>query len=112
MSTVERTEGPAAPGGFPTWSGTAHGKAVHWIGFDGKRADELEAQIQKSSRLQQLLLRNAYTLEGLAESERCELIQLIYAAPTVAEPCGCGQPSLGDTRLCRDHARRAFYTRT
>ncbi len=87
MSAGVRTEGPLAPGGFMTVSGTAHGKVVRWIG-DGKRADQLERQMENSSRLLQLLLRNAYSIEGLSPAEWVEARNLIKTEPEGNDSCG------------------------
>lgn len=106
-----RTEGPAAPGGFATFSGTAHGKLVHWIGSIS-RADELESNFHLNSRLLQLRTRNAYTLEGLTPREQLEARNLIDSACENREECACKKGrTIADTSLCRSCNHYALLSR-
>lgn len=107
---MERTLGPKGLAGFPTVSGTAHGKAVHWL-VDEARANQLESDMTSSSRLNQLLTRNAYTLEGLTAEERQEAVWLARSEPESDFQCCCKKRSVGDTGLCRRHLVYALRKR-
>ena len=110
MTVQARSSGPNAPGGFTTVSGTAHGMVVHWIGDDARAAD-LERAMATTSRLNQLLLRNAYSIEGLNPFEKSEAINLIESTTKSLEICHCGATGVGDTGMCQAHALFALRTR-
>ena len=109
-----RTEGPAAPGGFMTVTGKAGDLDVHWIGGE-KRAEKLEQDFAKASELLRLMLRNAYTLEGLSSDEIVRAKNLILDTPKTDSDCGrggsCREKAIGDTGLCRAHNLYALATR-
>lgn len=109
-----REQGPHSSGWIPTFAGTAAGKTVHWLGWNEGRADELERQFTQVSRLKQLMIRNAFTLEGLSESERFEAGRLIENEPEGQDTCWTcegREKAVGDTGLCRSHNRYALITR-
>lgn len=109
-----REQGPAAPGGIPTFAGTAGSKPVHWLGWNDVRAEELEKQFTQVSRLKQLMIRNAFTLEGLTRAERIEAADLIETEPESQNTCWTCEDrkkAVGDTGLCRSHNRYALITR-
>ncbi|MBI2055191.1 MAG: hypothetical protein HYT39_03810 [Candidatus Sungbacteria bacterium] len=109
-----RAKGPAAPGGFMTMTGRAGDREVHWIG-DEKRAEKLEQDFAKASELLQLMIRNAYTLEGLSSDEIIRAKNLILDTPKTESDCDGGRPcrekAIGDTGLCRAHNLYALATR-
>ena len=109
MDEQKRTPGPYTSGGFPTTSGTADDKAVNWIGDDA-RADQLEAQFAAASVLMKLMLRNAYTLEGLAVEEIERAWSLIEKSEETDVPCWmCDRvtirvaKAIADTGICKGH---------
>lgn len=110
---VQRQQGPEAPGGIKTWSGFADQKRVHWLG-DPKRADDLERSYKGNSELMKLLVRNAYTIEGLSEAEKLNARHLILTVSETDRDCWMcrnGQKSIVDTGLCRQHNLLALETR-
>lgn len=119
MNTSVRKEGPAGPGGFVTVAGKAGDKDVHWLGTDlahaSVSADQHEATFATASELKRLLVRNAYTLEGLSAAEVAHARELIIGAPEVEKRCwvcaGEEKAAIGDTGLCRGHNLYALLAR-
>ena len=115
MNAKTRAPGPTTPFGFPTFSGTAGDRAVHWLGGES-RADELEQQFGRASRLLQLMILNAYTVGGLTATEQAEARRMIEIEPDVEDTCwlcssGEKAKAIGDTGLCRGHNSCALATR-
>ena len=114
MTTTARIEGPIAPGGICTFSGIAGDQPVHWIG-DIERADELERQYGAASPLLKLMLRNAYTLEGLSSMESARAAVLINQGVESSDRChmcpGGRRYAIADTGLCKGHNLDTLRTR-
>jgi hypothetical protein len=119
---TNRTAGPVARGGYRTLSGTAGVADVFWIvGSRGEeRAEELEAGYQAGSELQQLLLRNAYDLDGLTLAEELRVSVLISTLPEGEKLCrlcfntdlsGQAKHAIADTGLCRWHCRASLQSK-
>jgi hypothetical protein len=111
-----RTAGPLAYGIFPTLQGKAGENDVLWLG-DEARVDELERQYESASPLLRLLLRNAYTLEGITAEEHEEARMLIETLPATDQVCvlcekeGDGTRTIADTNLCRNHNQYSLEMR-
>lgn len=96
----------------------ADGKLVHWVVLTVRdnegRADQLEQQFGKASPLLKLLMRNAYTIEGLTEEETETARRLIETTPETDGGCWMCEnvnKAIGDTYLCRQHNMDALLTR-
>lgn len=111
---AERQQGQRTQDGRGTVSGHAGTLRVHWIG-SGKLADDLEDKYILGSPLQRLLIRNAYTLEGLSRHEFLEASKLIASGEENSDTCSLCKGhvpnpprAIGGTNMCADHCRASL----
>jgi hypothetical protein len=105
---MTREKGPVLTGGYPTFWGKAGERKVCWIARNKSEAAELELRFQAGSHLLSLMIRNAYTLEGISRFERYLVRGMIVGTPEQPNiNCGgdkcCKNKAIGDTGLCRKH---------
>lgn len=104
---------------FPTVEGIADGKTVHWVVAnedDVAPAREKEAQYAIASPLLKLMIRNAYTTEGISSDEQRVAAHLIATEPETDKDCWVCDTApkgkaIGDTGMCRSHNSYALQTR-
>ena len=108
----ERTVNLDGDGVFPTITGVAGNLPVHWYG-DETMATDHERMYENSSPLNQFLIRNAYTVEGLSTTEIREAENLIKTLPEGTEICWmrCEKHVIADTGMCRGHCMHALAMR-